>query len=266
MQDKNIFDEIIKIFKRFEDVEAVAIGGSSAAKTNDNKSDIDVYIFIKNDIPVEERENIIKEYSSKYEVGGDYFGAGDEFWVDEIGQQLDIMYWNIGWFENVVNNVWNRYQASNGYSTAFLYTLSNFEIIYNKNKWLSDLKQQIQTEYPTKLQQNIIKRNMMLLYDKPFSSYFEQIEKAVARNDLVSINHRSAAFLASYFDIIFAINKLLHPGEKRLVQYALDKCKILPEDFENDVNEFSLCNPETQIQSAKKLIENLRKLISGNYE
>lgn len=89
-----------------------------------------------------------------------------------------------------------------------MYTLSNFEIIYNKNKWLSDLKQQIQTEYPTKLQQNIIKRNMMLLYDKPFSSYFEQIEKAIARNDLVSINHRSAAFLASYFDIIFALKNL----------------------------------------------------------
>lgn len=115
---------------------------------------------------------------------------------------------NIGRFENVINNVWNRYQASNGYSTAFLYTLSNFEIIYNKNKWLSDLKQQIQTEYPTKLQQNIIKRNMMLLYNKPFSSYFEQIKKAVARNDLVSINHRSAAFLASYFDIIFALKNL----------------------------------------------------------
>ena len=65
----------------------------------------------------------------------------------------------------------------------------------------------------------------MLLKDKPFASYYEQIKKALMRNDIVSVNHRITAFLASYFDIIFATNKLLHPGEKRLIKYAQDNCK-----------------------------------------
>lgn len=41
--------------------------------------------------------------------------------------------------------------------------------------------------------------------------------------------------MASYFDIIFALNELLHPGEKKLINYALKNCKILPENFESNI-------------------------------
>ena len=192
-------------------------------------------IFIDKDIPVIERENLIKQYSSKYEVGGEYFGSGDEFFVDELNQQLDVMYWGVNWFNDIVENVWVKHYPSNGYTTAFLYTLNNFQIIYDTDNWLLNLQKSIKTEYPKELKENIIKRNIMLMYDKPFASYYEQIEKALKRNDIVSVNHRISAFLASYFDVIFAVNELLHPGEKRLVQYALNNCKILPKDFEENL-------------------------------
>lgn len=229
-------EEILKDFENLPFVRAIATGGSVSAKTSDNLSDIDVYIFTENDIPVAEREKIIKKYSSKYEVGGEYFGQGDEFFADGLNRQLDIMYWNVNWFEDIVNNVWFKHYPSNGYSTAFLFTLKNFEIIFDKNNWLLNLQNSIKTEYPKKLKENIINRNMMLMKDKPFASYYEQIKKALKRNDVVSINHRISAFLASYFDVIFAINELLHPGEKRQIKYAKDNCKNLPQDFEKNIN------------------------------
>lgn len=253
--------EIINEFKQFKEVKAIAFGGSCTAKTSDSASDIDVYIFVNKDISVDERTNLIKKYSSRYETGGEYFGSGDEFYVDKLNKQLDVMYWNSEWFENIVDNIWIKRYPANGYTTAFLYTLKNFEIIYDPKNWLKNLKDKINTEYPVELQRNIIHRNLMLLMDKPFASYYEQLEKAVQRNDINSINHRTAAFLASYFDIIFALNKLLHPGEKRLVNYALKNCKLLPDNFEKDVNELAAGKISTKLITAKNMVENLRKIL-----
>lgn len=253
--------EFLVKFKNFSQVKAIAIGGSGTAKTSDILSDIDIYIFIDKDIPVIERENLIKQYSSKYEVGGEYFGSGDEFFVDELNQQLDVMYWGVNWFNDIVENVWVKHYPSNGYTTAFLYTLNNFQIIYDTDNWLLNLQKSIKTEYPKELKENIIKRNMMLMYDKPFASYYEQIEKAIKRNDIVSINHRISAFLASYFDVIFAVNELLHPGEKRLIQYSLNNCKILPKDFEENIDELLVQPNSETLNLLNCIVENLRKIL-----
>ena len=45
------------------------------------------------------------------------------------------------------------------------------------------------------------------------SCYLKQINAAIFRQDPVSFNHRVAAWLSSYFDILFAINGQFHPGK-----------------------------------------------------
>lgn len=228
--------EILKFYEGVKEVKAIALGGSVGAATSDENSDIDIYVFVEKDIPIESRLNFVKAISSKYEVGGEYFGSGDEFFVDKLGKQLDVMYFNVNWFEGVIDNVWFKHYPSNGYTTCFLYTLDKCEIFYDPKNWLSGFKNKIKTPYPEELKKNIINRNINLMKDKPFASYYEQIEKALSRGDRVSVNHRISAFLASYFDVIFANNELLHPGEKRLVKFARDNCRILPKDFEENLN------------------------------
>ncbi len=257
-----VFEKIIEKLKSYPEVVAIAIGGSSANKTSDNLSDIDVYVFTKCEIPLRKRE-FIKEFSSKFEIGGEYFGSGDEFFADKINKQLDVVYWDKKWFEDIVKNVWVKHYSSNGYTTAFLFTLQNFEIIYDTKNWLTDLQSSIKTPYPKELKENIIKRNMMLIKEKPFASYYEQIEKAVKRDDIVSINHRISAFLASYFDVIFTVNELLHSGEKRLIQYAKNNCKILPDDFEENINKL-LTAPHSEILTTlDKIYANLKKILTS---
>lgn len=254
-------EKILNQFIELPEVEAIAIGGSTSAKTSDNNSDIDVYVFSKTGISLKKREQIIKPISTKHEIGGEYFGSGDEFLVDEINQQLDIMYWDKNWFEGVVENIWVKHYPSNGYSTCFLFTLKNFNIIYDKNNWLKNLQEKINTEYPTELQKNIIHRNIMLMKDKPFASYYEQIEKAIKRNDITSINHRISAFVASYFDVIFAVNKQLHCGEKRLINYVKNNCSIIPNNFEENLQKlFKQPNDQT-LDILKDIIRELKAVL-----
>lgn len=229
---KKIIDE----FLIYPSTKSIAFGGSSVVKRDDGDSDIDIYVFVDKEIPVEKRYSFIKKYSTEFEIGCDYFGSGDEFFVEDINKQLDIMYFKTDWMEKEYINAYRNFDAKNGYTTCFLFTLKNCKIIYDKYNWLQDLKDKLDKPYPKFLKENIIKRNMMLIKDKPFASYYEQIKKAIKRKDINSINHRIAAFMASYFDIIFANNELLHPGEKGLVDYALKNCKILPVRFEKNIN------------------------------
>ena len=261
MRNEEVLNKILSEFKELDGVEAIGIGGSSASKKADSSSDIDIYVFTSKDIPTEQRKNIVQKYSSKYDVGQDYFGPDDEFYVDSMDKDFDIMYFDKKWIEDNYKNTWIDGNSSNGYTTCFLYTLSILDIKHDKTGWLENLKAQLNMPYPKKLKENIIQRNMMLLKDKPFASYYEQLQKAVKRKDFNSVNHRSAAFLESYFDIIFAKNELLHPGEKRLVEYAKANCKVLPRDFEKDVNDLVVAPIDKKTQIASKMVENLREIL-----
>ncbi len=253
--------DIIRLIARYNSlpgVKAVGIGGSRAAKSADSTSDYDIYCFCDGEPPVSDRLALAKEVSSKYDVGRDYFGPGDEYLVDEAGVEFDVMFFDRAWFEGLIKAVWVDCRASNGYTTAFHYTLSNLDITYDPEGWLTGLKKLIDTPYPEKLRQNIIERNVMLMKDKEFSSYIEQIKKAVERNDLNSINHRSAAFFESYFDALFAANRLLHPGEKRLISFALTHCSALPADFEKDARKALQCRDSNLPDILSEMVEKLR--------
>jgi hypothetical protein len=97
-------------------------------------------------------------------------------------------------------------------------------------------------------------------------AYAHQIEKAVKRRDLVSINHRLAALLASYFDILFAVNRQLHPGEKRLVEFALNHCPTLPENMQADLESILLLTAAEVPELPKrvtKLLDHLDRMLKA---
>ncbi len=91
-----------------------------------------------------------------------------------------------------------------------------------------------------------------------------QIEKACQRKDLISLNHRVAALLASYFDVIFALNRVLHPGEKRLMEWAQAHCARVPRRHGgpgNRASAGSLLDGWQCVKQANALLDNLDDLL-----
>ena len=92
-----------------------------------------------------------------------------------------------------------------------------------------------QRPYPQPLRRAIIAKNHPILR-QTLSSYLAQIERALRRGDSVSVQHRVTPLLASYFDVLFAVNELPHPGEKRLLHVATTCCAKTPPDMETHIN------------------------------
>ena len=113
------------------------------------------------------------------------------------------------------------------------HNLITSKIVLDPGGKLRALQEKYRIPYPEKLKKNIISNNLKLLSGM-LPSFDTQIRKAEKRGDLVSVNHRVTEFLASYFDILFALNEMTHPGEKRMQSICSQECKLLPRNF--DIN------------------------------
>jgi hypothetical protein len=107
-------------------------------------------------------------------------------------------------------------------------------VLYDRDGWLGALKTRVSQSYPTALRDAILVKNYPVLRNA-HSAYLHQIASAPKRGDFVSVNHRVAALLASYFDIVIAVNLLAHPGEKRLVKFVEEHCPSKPEGFSEGI-------------------------------
>ena len=230
-------NQIARLFAALPQVEAVALGGSQMGASPDATSDIDLYVYTRGDIPLEDRQSIVDRSggASQVNLGLNFWGPGDEWFNAETGIEVDLVYFDTLWMEGQINQVIQQHQASLGYTTCFWHTIRQSRVLHDPQCWFRALQDQCHVDYPEALRHNIIALNHPVLRNI-IPSYTNQLAKAVKRRDLVSVNHRLAALLASYFDVIFAVNRILHPGEKRLVTFALAQCEKLPVDMAVDID------------------------------
>lgn len=258
------FELLWNEFAALPEVEAIALGGSRAGGGYDEKSDYDLYIY-GTSIPHESmRKRILEKCCQYMELGNSFWELEDDCTLKD-GVDIDILYRNIEDFSQTIRSVVEEHTAYNGYTTCMWHNLLHSRILYDTNGGLESLQNKYRIPYPDQLRVNIIHKNLRLLTGN-LPSYDVQMKKAFARKDLVSVNHRAAAFLESYFDIIFAMNKLTHPGEKRMVQNAKEQAKILPADFEKNLDKLLrnlFVDSEKAVQTLGEMIAELEKVIKS---
>lgn len=265
MTRRALAESLARDYAALPDVEAVVFGGSSATSSSDPASDIDLYVYVLAPLPTATRRSIAGKAASRVEVGNAFWEPGDE-WIDaNAGIAVDVMFRETRSTERHLRELLEHHAASIGYTTALWHNVKHSIVLFDRDGWFAGLQHFAERDYPPRLRDAIVARNLPLLRSN-ISSYTGQLEKACARGDLVSINHRTAAFLASWFDVLFAINLQTHPGEKRLLDHAERSCVVRPPQMRAMVEAFlrGAASGITEIPSmASALAESIEALVQA---
>lgn len=228
IQEQRIQD-IAARYAAMPGVVAVALGGSHGAGKADAHSDIDLYIYHRGQVPVSERRALAEERGKVTNVDTGYWGPEDGWLERTDNLHVEAVFRDVHDMQEYVTSRLERHEPGVGYSTAFLFTFQHSQALFDPTGWLQGMQEKVAQPYPDGLARAIMAHNLPLLRGL-ISSYPHQLETAVRRGDIVSVNHRLTEFLSSYFDILFALNRTYHPGEKRLLAYA-ESLTIKPAQF-----------------------------------
>lgn len=257
-----MFASVIHEFSLLDEIEAIALGGSRSGTHFDETSDYDIYLYCKKPIPEEKRREILEKYCARLELSNQFWELEDNGTFAD-GIDFDILYRDLDDFTQVLSLVVEKCQPQNAYTTCMWHNLLTCKVLYDRDHRLIEAKQRFAVPYPELLRTNILDRGWRLL-DSAMPAYRLQIQKAAKRGDWVSVNHRVTAFLETYFDVLFALNRKTHPGEKRLVSFCKESCDILPEDFEENIQALfchMFTDPEILINDLSDILVKLKKIM-----
>jgi Domain of unknown function (DUF4037) len=210
--------EIAQAYGAIPGVEAVAWCGSAAMGVADAHSDFDFYVYTSAPVAIESRRAVISERSQHAQLNNTFWELEDE-WIDREGRRFNAMYRSCDFVLGEIVGRLERYSADLGYTTAYCFSVANGFILYDPRQWLSAVQERLRQPFPEPLIRSIVAKNRPVLGGGMQSCYLAQMKAAIARDDLISLNHRVAVWIASYTDILFAVNRRYHPGEKRLLMY-----------------------------------------------
>ena len=233
---------LVSVVEQCSVVEGVAVVGSRASGRADAASDVDLFVYVHPERDAEVltvRERLAREladptrFVSIQQTGHPY---ADTWTLRDGGPELDLMFWTTTWAEEELDWRLVRHQRQlGGPSTAFWRSIRDGIVVFDRSGWVDALQERARAPFPEELRAEILAYDLDLLgTENPFS-FLHQLDKAIKRGDHVAANNRSTQWLVCYFDALFAANRVLHPGEKRLLDFARRECASVPDGFEDDV-------------------------------
>ena len=250
-------------------VVAVALGGSRGGGGIgwDDASDLDLEVVTSGTLAPEARQRILRAAGAPdaRPANPGFWGDADEWRDGATGILVDASYFDAAWLEDQLDRVLVRHLPSLGYSTCLWHTVRTCTPVHDPLGRLAALVRRAAVPYPGPLRRAVIAHNRAALRGFP-SAWEEQVARAAGRRDAVAVNHRLAGLLASYVDILFALNRAPHPGEKRLLEAVTERCPERPPAALDDL-EAILAIPATRATGlpdlVRHLLDDLDALLAG---
>jgi predicted nucleotidyltransferase len=238
-------------FAKLSEVQAVLLGGSHSTEKADATSDLDLYVFSRGEIPLEARAAIIQPRASRMELDNRFYETED-YWIEKIdGRKVEVIYGR-DWLEGHLKNLLENYQAQLGYTTSLWHSVLHSVILFERDSYFSNLQKRVNVPYPEKLVQAIVAKNFPILKGS-LAAHPTELYKALKRGDTTTVHRRIEGMLNSYFDVLFALNRELHPGEKRSLMYA-QALALQPKHMKEDVEALLT---ERRLEPVQKIVERL---------
>jgi hypothetical protein len=254
-------------FKSYAQVEAVTLSGSRTSGASvDARSDIDLFVYTEDGrFPLEARKAVVERSggATRANLGLTFWGDGDVWFDAQSGVEVDVVYPSQRSIEEALERVLRQHRPSGGYSTCAWHSVRSAQILFDRRGWFGRLQAGCDQPYPPELRRAIIAHNFPILRDF-IPSYRYNVEKSLPRNDLIFINNEVTWLLASYFDVLFAFNQVLHPGSKRLLEHAARLCPRLPQGMAAQVTEvlrLSAAGETGLVEAINRLVDGLEAVL-----
>lgn len=198
---------------------AVAVGGSRATGTDDAASDTDLYAFSARGVPdAAARRAALGPLAD----GGDVLTEsawGPEDHLRVAGRPTEVIYVDLAGLG--VDCFYDPGADPTGFTTAWLHTLATCAVLTDPTGALASVRDRLRT-YPDATRARLLDQ-----LPRELTTYVGLVRKAQARGDWTNVTDRRSALQAAWFDLLFAVNRRYHPGEKRLLTHAAP-CSVLP--------------------------------------
>lgn len=193
----------------------ISLGGSGAAGFADESSDLDLHVYTRAPLadfqPRAERLRAIADPGTEVREERRW-GAEDHFRLG--GQLVELIYVDLDDLRREIDQAYASGLDGEGFVTARLCYIAQGRLLYDPTGELAALRERLAI-YPEPTRQQILRSNPDLM-----RVYLKQLRAAHRRGDLLFVQHRRYAVQMVFFNLLFALNRRYHPGEKRLLRHA----------------------------------------------
>ena len=196
-------------------------------------SDYELNIYLTQELPVQRRAEILAPVTTILELNN-LWSETKDIGVLSDGTEVELVYRNLTRFRTQLQSSMLRFEATLGYSTRAWANVVDSRALFDRGGEFRAFQKELDVPYAHDLTKAIVSKNWSMLGESSLGLR-AHVKRALLARDWVSVQHRCTAFLASVFDVVFAVNQVRNPGEKRLLERSL-RLAELPKDFEPLVN------------------------------
>lgn len=205
-------------------VVAVSLGGSFAFGMADEWSDIDLHVYWRAPLASDaERAAVLATVADPGSIraGIHDWGLEDHFAIQ--GRLAELVYVHLDDLAESVDTAYDAGLGDEGFATAQLTYVAASRVLHDREGALAALRARLAI-YP-----EATRRRLLASLPNLLNVYLEQLRKAQARGDLLYVQHRRYTLQMVFFNLLFALNRRYHPGEKRLLLHT-ETCPLRPHE------------------------------------